>query len=247
MDDAYPSEREDARQLVDSCPDCAALAADIRQLASATSQLPAAKRTRDFTITAEQAEKLSGSRLSRWLRGLTAPGWGALRPVAGAALSIGIVMVAVGVALPHPAPANQTFGSNSPVTVQATPEGNPPPAAPGAGGFELTPAPASGAEATMQVTQLFPSATGDGVRADQPGAALDTEKATENPDSAELNQAYAQSPPPVVGGDNATPVRNGNTTSDLLIYGGLLIALVSAALLGLAWFARRRFADPLLR
>src|SRR6187549_2020 len=89
MDDAYPSERDEARLLVQSCPDCAALAADIRQISNATGQIPVPARTRDFTISAEKAEELRGSRLSRWLRGFAAPGWGmALRPVAGVALSI---------------------------------------------------------------------------------------------------------------------------------------------------------------
>ena len=100
MDDAYPSETAEARQLIDSCAECAALAADIRALSSSMSQLPDAKRTRDFTITAEKAEELRGSRISRWMRGLATPKFGMLRPVAGVALSIGLVMAIVGVAMP---------------------------------------------------------------------------------------------------------------------------------------------------
>src|SRR6188768_3709360 len=81
MDDAFESETADARQLVDSCAECAALAADIRALSSAMSQIPDAKRTGDFSITAEKAEELRGSRLSRWMRGLATPKLGMLRPV----------------------------------------------------------------------------------------------------------------------------------------------------------------------
>jgi hypothetical protein len=251
MDDAYPSERDDARQLIESCPDCAALAADIRMLAGATSQLPAPKRTRDFTITPQQADKLRGSGLSRWLRGFSTPGWGALRPVAGAALSIGIVMVVVGAALPHSAPSSGDSagrgGTPAAAAATAAPERQPIPQAPGAAGQQESTAPVTTAPGTLGA-MVAPLTSSDTGKVDQPGDFLEGAHETENPVSQDLNNAYAQSPEPGhIGGDNATPVRNPNTTSDLLIYGGLAIALISAVVLGLAWFARRRFADPLLR
>ncbi|HUR16772.1 MAG TPA: hypothetical protein VMZ33_05770, partial [Candidatus Limnocylindrales bacterium] len=48
-------------------------------------------------------------------------------------------------------------------------------------------------------------------------------------------------------GPSATAATGPASTKDLLIYAGLMVALISAALLSVAWFARRYFADPLLR
>jgi len=97
--DAYPGEAAQARQLVNKCAQCAELAADIRTISARTSELRAAKRPRDFRITAEQAEQLRGSWLDRLLRGFAAPGWTVVRPLAGAALAIALVVVVIG-ALP---------------------------------------------------------------------------------------------------------------------------------------------------
>jgi len=256
MDDAYPSEQDDARQLVESCPDCAALAADIRQISIATAQLPTPKRARDFTITAEQAERLRGGRMSRWLRGFSSPGWRALRPVAGAALSIGIVMTVVGVAMPHTAPANQVFSGRNEApaaAVTTAPVSNPAPQPPEAGGAERSSEPVMAAPGTAAPgtigSMVAPLASSETGKIDQPGDALANDFATQNPESHTLDNAYAQSQQPGInaGGNDTAAVRDANTNSNLLVYGGLAIALISAALLGLAWFARRRFADPLLR
>src|SRR5687768_17222994 len=120
MDDAYPSERAEARRMLESCPECAALAADIRLIATSVSRdMPVPVRNRDFIITAEQAAKLRGSRLSRWMTALTTPGWGALRPVAGVAMSIGLVMAVVGSTIPRTPVASELRDNGAPVTVSA--------------------------------------------------------------------------------------------------------------------------------
>jgi hypothetical protein len=97
--DAYESEVDDAKQLVDSCAECAALASDIRLISARTSELPAARRPRDFRVTREQAERLRGSWFDRLMRNISAPGSTVVRPLAGAALAVGIALVVVG-ALP---------------------------------------------------------------------------------------------------------------------------------------------------
>jgi hypothetical protein len=97
--DAYESEVDDAKQLLDSCAECAALASDIRLISARTSELPAARRPRDFRITREQAERLRGSWFDRLMRNISAPGSTVVRPLAGAALAVGIALVVVG-ALP---------------------------------------------------------------------------------------------------------------------------------------------------
>jgi hypothetical protein len=225
MDDAYPTEREEARALVESCTACALLAADIRALAASVSALPRPVRTRDFTITAAQAEQLHGSRLTRWLRSLGTPGWAALRPVAGVALSIGLVMAVVGSALP-PTQSPETFqtvgapAADQPATVpQPAPTVAqdvtvPPQNGPGRGGMELSAAP------------------------------------THDPVTERVDTAYVQ-PSAEPGTDDGLEKASVQATADptrgLLVYAGLAIATLSFGLLALAWVARRYFADPLLR
>jgi len=101
--DAYVGEASDAEALIESCPECALLASDIRLLSTRQLELPPVRRPRDFRISADDAERLRGTWLDRLMRGIAAPGWAA-RPLAGAALTIGLALVAVG-ALPAPAQA----------------------------------------------------------------------------------------------------------------------------------------------
>jgi len=131
-DDAYPTEIDEARELVGTCPECARLADDIRALMSATSELPAPRRPRDFRLSREQAENLRGSFLERLLRPLAAPRLGVLRPVAGVAMSLGLALAVAGVALPTPLPASAPELDNQRMTVETNDPGNPVPAAPGA-------------------------------------------------------------------------------------------------------------------
>jgi hypothetical protein len=103
--DALPSEADNARALIASCPDCAALATDMSAIVSQMRQLPTPPRPRDFRISVEQAERLRGSVLQRLLRTLAGPGWATLRPAAGVAMSIGLVLAVVGAGMPAILPA----------------------------------------------------------------------------------------------------------------------------------------------
>jgi hypothetical protein len=96
MDDAFPSEIEHANALVAGCEECARLAADIRLVSSATAQLPMVRRLRDFRITADDAQRLRGSWFDRLARRFAAPGLAFGRPLAGAALAIGLALAVVG-------------------------------------------------------------------------------------------------------------------------------------------------------
>jgi hypothetical protein len=241
MDDAYPSETAEARQLIDSCAECATLAADIRALSSSMAQLPAAKRTQDFTITADKAEELRGSRISRWMRGLAAPGFGMLRPVAGVALSIGLVMAVVGAALPNTAPARETIfaaGDKAGPTQNAAPaERAPAPETLAAPGAASTQPPEFAAEASPSDSE------GDG-----PVSAL--AQSSPVPQTGQIDSAYVAPTPDAdisVQGTEQVAKAPADSTRDVLFYAGLAIAGFSVLLLALAWFARRYFTDPLLR
>jgi hypothetical protein len=56
--DPTAPERLAAERQIAACPSCAELATDLRALALATAALPAAERTRDFTLSREQAARL---------------------------------------------------------------------------------------------------------------------------------------------------------------------------------------------
>jgi hypothetical protein len=242
MDDAYPSERDEARQLVQSCPDCAALAADIRHISNAVGIMPVPPRSRDFTIAASKAEELRGSRLSRWMRGFATPGWGMLRPVAGVALSVGLVMALVGTALPATLPAAAPEGGA--LTLSAT--GAP---------TEAQPLPTSEQEPNGPPPDIAAPGAGEGTVGDSgrdgPVDAEDFESASQDPITQEFNAAYASpdtlAAPVPEDGDLSAAADSRDTPRDLLVWTGLLIAVISVGLLALAWTARRYFADPLVR
>jgi hypothetical protein len=251
MDDSYPGERDQARQLTDACADCAELAADVRVIAASMAQLPAPIRQRDFTISQEQADQLRGSRLAQLLRGLAAPGWATLRPVAGVALSIGLVMAVVGSVLPTPSPGAITEGGapgSQMQTFGGAQEGARPPG---------EPEPVSGTSAPRVPSLEAPQVAAPDIArpGDEPGA-QPLAQATQDTTTRSLDTAYLEEESPEIAsnagdGDGndmlAITEAPADPTRNLLLYAGLAIMLISLALLVLAWSARRYFADPLLR
>src|SRR5687767_5319191 len=95
--DAEFGQEREAKDLMRRCSECAALATDISLISKSMAKLPAARRTRDFRLTPDQAERMRGSAFERFFRALTGSGWTVVRPVAAVALSIGMVMSVVGV------------------------------------------------------------------------------------------------------------------------------------------------------
>ena len=223
--DAYPAELDEARQLVTRCAECARLAADIEVLRASTAALPVPRRPRDFRLTAEQADSLRGSAVSRWLRRLAAPGLAPIRPLAGAALSVGLLLVVAGVALPTPAGdlmALEQFGE--PVTRQDK----------GPATTQL-PSEAGGVNAPDQTSGPGVLPTGEAPQYvppdDVPPAAQPAEDGDAPGVDIGLGQEYAAA----------------ESTRGLLITSGLLIGAISLGLLLLVVFARRRWTDRLLR
>ena len=100
--DLTPAELASARALLDGCPACASLAADITTIAHATAVSLAPARPRDFRLSPRQAAAARGGVLDRLARWLASPRSTMLRPLAGASLAIGIVLVAVGPSIQGP-------------------------------------------------------------------------------------------------------------------------------------------------
>lgn len=241
--DSYPGEMDEARSLVTTCSDCAALVADIQLLASSMADLPRPTRARDFRLTADQAQRLRGSRLERWLRTLGGPGWATLRPVAGVAMSIGLVLAIVGGGLPVPLPAALPAARPAPQELQITNDAtrtDQPPAVPAEGAPE---APTSAGGAAPSVApqleaagdSAFPPTAAQTPAAHRVSERFDDVYVLEDEANRLEYQTETAAPEPTFG------------VRDILIYAGLGLAAISLGLLSLAWFARRRFADPLLR
>ncbi len=247
--ESLPGEAEEGRRLTASCADCSQLAADLGALRTSLAAMPAPLRTRNFRLTAEQAERLRRNALERFLRRLAAPGLTMLRPVAGVALAMGLTVAVVGAALPlagspkaasAPEPPTRTLVDLGTAAATATPP------VPAAGGIADSAAPTPGAVASPE-TATPPESTKDGMYAASSPApsATGDNQIRQGP----AYTASAQPLPPINESPPSAPASDTSidTTRLLLIYAGVTLAMLSFGLLLLAWFARRRLEDPLLR
>ena len=220
-DELEPAEAARARALVASCPGCAALASDVKAISRATATSLTPSRPRDFRLTPEQAAAAHGSRIRRWLGGLTSPGMGTLRPLAGAAVALGLLLVVAGGGLPGFGGASPARDSSAGTAAQqGTQEATTPTTASAQGPYAAatpvpaaTAAPAASSPPALPVTQgtAMPAAAATDVGATartprpQPGNA----KSPQEPDGS--GEAYAAatasaSEPPKVGlAAGATP------------------------------------------
>jgi hypothetical protein len=82
-----------ARDLVASCAECAALLADLAAISAALpGVLRVPRRRRDFRLTPNDAARLRGSRLTRWLDRANRQRILLLQPLAGATVALGLAM-----------------------------------------------------------------------------------------------------------------------------------------------------------
>ncbi|CAN5719664.1 hypothetical protein BH23CHL8_BH23CHL8_28360 [soil metagenome] len=99
-DELPEEERATAARLVAACAACAVLSADLSLVARAVAREPMPPRRRDFRITPEQAVRLRGSAVQRFLRRFTLPESAMLRPAAAGVMSLGLLLVVAGSFLP---------------------------------------------------------------------------------------------------------------------------------------------------
>lgn len=225
--ESLPGEAEEGRRLLEQCTDCARLAEDLRLLRTSIAGLPTPARTRNFRLTAEQAERLRGNSLERFLRRLAMPGLTMLRPVAGVALAIGLTIMVVGAGLPMAAAPAAAPTQQAPFTQ------------------DLGKSPAEGGPSQMPVSA---GATDDGRETDV--TAVGVSPPSDRTGSMEAADATSAAPLPST--QELAPTApasdsSADSTRLLLIYGGTTLAMLSFGLLLLAWLARRRLEDPLLR
>jgi hypothetical protein len=171
------------------------------------------------------------------------------------ALSIGLVMAAVGVAMPSVFPVADsgsqfTTQTNAPM-VAALPSPAPASNSPEIDSHQTDSPPQPSMSGLGPVAVQLTSPPPPDAKGNEPGEAVTVP--TENPATRDLNNAYTQPSPDTAAGGQGGQISElvqavpPDPTRDALIYGGLAVAILSVALLALAWMARRYFADPLLR
>jgi hypothetical protein len=239
--------QHEAQDLVRRCSECAALAADITAISKAVAKLPSAPRTKDFRLTADQADHLRGSRIDRWLRTITGAGWATVRPVAAVALSVGLVMSAVG-ALPllsagaAASPTDVLQLEQGPVVADGGPTSAPTSDGRSGGPTSLVSAPPPGQNQTNPEGG-FASA----------GDNIDNAYVQATATATDAGVAVAPQPQPTsgkntIGGDLTTRLPGTTSTpiSGILLAGIAVTVLALAAIVAL-FAVRRRYYDPLLR
>jgi len=256
-DELASDEAASVRAVLAGCTDCSELVSEMQVVQHATAEALAPARPRDFFITPEQAASLRPNAWMRLLGRFSAPRMNALRPLAGATLAIGIVLVGVGAVLPNELPAaapemnkemNTTMVAGSPAAgegagdnvagqqadLQLTPDPN---------SRELDPNAKASPSAFGTTMEMLPVASGALRIASDASPAADATAAT-----AMIIDA-SPGAEDVPGSESAlatAPGRTDDVPGSAVLILGLLLAAVSALVLMLAWLARRD-SDPLLR
>jgi hypothetical protein len=235
--DLTAAESADARALLARCDECAALAADITTITRATAESITPARPRDFRLTPAQAEGARGGFLDRLGRWLASPRGAVVRPLAGATLAIGIVLVAVGPTI------------RSPLAPQPQP--------PIAGAEASAPAqePTVDPALTMEMQLAAPSDDAAGISQSGPEMAADrtaatnaagsesVSKATAEPRVADIQALPGATADPDTANDAAMvaaprPSSDDDTSLALTLLGIVLVGTALLVLL-LTWLARR--------
>jgi hypothetical protein len=220
-----PSERARLEQLLASSPEVRELRAELELIARATADAAVPARVRDLRLTPADAARLRPSRLTRFLGRFAMPGGGALRPLASATLTVGLVLAAAGTMIP-------SLGSDS-----------------GTGGAESFRAATSAAAADRSDRNAAEGAiTRQGGPATEDVRSPGTEQ---GPEVGETQVFLAASPAPSATADHGETLviadvaaRSGPWSA--LVVVGLLLAVVGTGALALSVLVARRTGDPLL-
>jgi hypothetical protein len=241
-----------ASAQIGGCTDCAQLARDMTALHAPLAALPAPRRTRDFRLTAEQADKLQGSAFDRFLRRLAMPKLGLLRPVAGVGVALGLTLAVVGANVPAVSPMSAGAPPPQPAAGDAVASSPSDREGPAAGGSAVAPLQsfaesAGGVADTSGETPASVVAPGSSAKAPTDSGNMYVSAApTATASLAAFVPVPTTAPTPETTAPSAAPVSQ-DTTQVLLVYGGLTLAIVAFGLLLLSIYARRRNEDPLLR
>jgi len=214
----------DAQAQVARCRHCAALVDEISRISAAMREdLVAPPRSRDFRLTADDADRLRGGTFTRLLRRLGGPRLQVLQPLAGAAMAVGIVLMATTAVLP-------AFSGAAGAAPQAQ---------------TMVGAPADDAGARDSGTGATGGEVSGGSQGGAPAGALPLPAASaaplESPDIAGYSETDTSTK---LNAEAVTPTAQ---TLDPVAPVGLGLLILGALLLVVRVVARRASRDPLLR
>jgi hypothetical protein len=235
-DDLGATERSRALELVAGCEECAALFADMGQIAAATAALPTPARPRDFSLTPEDAARLRPQRQRRFQwRGLSRSLGGAF-----AALGLaGIVLAGASTLLAPAASLNSLSLSAAPQDQAAFQSG-----AVAAGGEAQSDQP-NAAAASAEAGSITSNPGGAKAVAGTSGPSAAPSLAPLPADSASLAMRVPSSTPSAAEGFGAQPLSPTPPASNESVDARPVVligsaALLLAGLLLLAWPRLRR-------
>ena len=209
--DMTPAETANAEAMLAACTECARLRDDLRALAAALPSASTPRRTREFTLTPADAERLRPRGLRRWL-GLV----GTSRDSITRPLALGFTTLGIAGLLVATVPAVLPMAGSG--AAQLSPEG--------AGAASAAPAAAPGGSTDALAMSAEPSPVDNGEVFNGTDTDDPAPGATRNAgDTAALQEA--------------TDVRDdGSGLSTLLVIAGTLL-IVGLGLFALRWSARR--------
>lgn len=228
------SERDRATQLIAACHDCADLHREIQAIAQATAALPDAPRSREFTLTADDAVRLRRPSFRRFLVDLAGPNGIIGRPAATAVTSLGVVGILLASATGAFGQGVTLFGAAGPaitIDVGGTDQGEPR----AASGAEASP---DGADVTPTAAPGYQRPAGAEPPPSQDTALIDG-GATRTPSG----EAAGPSTPPTLG--NSEGIKAGRDTAAATSLSPLVATSLALLVLGLGLFVLRRAAGRL--
>ena len=208
--DLTPSEAATADALLAACTECAGLHADLLALAAALPSAATPRRTRDFTLSAADAERLRPRGLRRWLGAIGSPRDTLSRP-----LAIGFTTLGLAGLLVAAAPSLGSFASG------------------GASGA----APAA-AEAAASAESLTMSAAPSAAPEASPVDDGSVFNGSDSSDPARITPAPADGPSIGAPPADVSVRDDASGLSVLLVVAGSLL-IVGLGLFALRWSARR--------
>lgn len=212
--DLTPAEAAAADALLTTCAECAGLHADLLALAATLPTAATPQRTRDFTLTPADAERLRPRGLRRLLGLVGSPGDTLSRPLAIGFTTLGLVGILVGTA-PGVFLTSGAGGSAS------TPTGAE--AVPSADALTMSAAPSAAASAAPEASPVDGGAVFNG---------------SDSTDPARVTAAPADGPSLGAPPAEVSVRDDGTGLSVLLVVAGSLL-IVGLGLFALRWSARR--------
>lgn len=240
--DLTSGETTRARGLLAACTDCAALAADLEVISRATADSITPSRPRDFRLTPAAAATARGGVLDRARRWFGSPGALPVRPLAGMAVTLGLVIAIAAPVMRPSGTARDDGTAETAAKATATATNEPAPYGPQADSGL-----AAGGSPTLEFTTRMqgtpsPTPAPESVMADagpSPSPGSDT-VAVRPPESPAPTDDQAEGPAPAVATDG------GSDMTFALALLGIVLAVVGLLVLLVSWLARR-WQDPLLR